>query len=211
MGFPVSPLLEGRTASRDGSSHVRDCTMKDDLRTRYGEERLPRYTSYPTAPQFSNAIGHEAYGTGWRPWRVGTSASLYFHVPFCRSMCWYCGCHTKIAPRYEPIAEYLDVAQPRGRPDRRAPAGRLAGAPYPFRRRHADHDRSRPSARPHGPCRAVFPVDRMRDRGRDRPPHALPPKHRPLSGGRASTAPASACRLRSRPSRAPSTASSPTR
>ena len=31
--------------------------MKDDLRTRYGEERLPRYTSYPTAPQFSNAIG----------------------------------------------------------------------------------------------------------------------------------------------------------
>ena len=40
---------------------------------------------------------------------AGQSLSLYFHVPFCRSMCWYCGCHTKIVARYEPVAEYLDL------------------------------------------------------------------------------------------------------
>src|SRR5262249_10372080 len=34
------------------------------------------------------------------------TASLYLHVPFCRSMCWYCGCHTTIARRDEPIAVY---------------------------------------------------------------------------------------------------------
>jgi oxygen-independent coproporphyrinogen III oxidase len=32
--------------------------------------------------------------------------SLYLHVPFCRSMCWYCGCHTSVARRDEPIAVY---------------------------------------------------------------------------------------------------------
>jgi len=83
--------------------------MKDDLRTRYGEERLPRYTSYPTAPQFSNAIGHEAYGNWLASLAVGTSASLYLHVPFCRSMCWYCGCHTTITQRDAPIVDYLEV------------------------------------------------------------------------------------------------------
>ncbi|WP_262265967.1 oxygen-independent coproporphyrinogen III oxidase [Microvirga yunnanensis] len=83
--------------------------MKDDLRARYGEERLPRYTSYPTAPQFSDAIGHEAYGNWLASLPAGTSTSLYLHVPFCRSMCWYCGCHTTITQRDAPIVDYLEV------------------------------------------------------------------------------------------------------
>ncbi len=83
--------------------------MKDDLRTRYGEERLPRYTSYPTAPQFSDAIGHEVYGNWLASLPAGTSTSLYLHVPFCRSMCWYCGCHTTITQRDAPIVDYLEV------------------------------------------------------------------------------------------------------
>lgn len=83
--------------------------MNDDLRARYGEERLPRYTSYPTAPQFSDAIGHEAYGNWLEALPGGTSTSLYLHVPFCRSMCWYCGCHTTITQRDAPIVDYLDV------------------------------------------------------------------------------------------------------
>ena len=32
--------------------------------------------------------------------------SLYLHVPFCRSMCWYCGCHTSVTRRNDPIAVY---------------------------------------------------------------------------------------------------------
>jgi oxygen-independent coproporphyrinogen-3 oxidase len=83
--------------------------MKEDLRARYGEERLPRYTSYPTAPQFSDAIGHEAYGNWLASLLAGTSTSLYLHVPFCRSMCWYCGCHTTITQRDAPIVDYIEV------------------------------------------------------------------------------------------------------
>lgn len=83
--------------------------MKDDLRTRYGEERLPRYTSYPTAPQFSDAIGHSAYADWLSTLPGGSTASLYLHVPFCRSMCWYCGCHTTITQRDAPIVDYLAV------------------------------------------------------------------------------------------------------
>lgn len=80
--------------------------MRTDLAASYGEERLPRYTSYPTAPHFSPAIGPEAYAGWLAELAAGTSASLYLHVPFCREMCWYCGCHTQIVRRDELIAAY---------------------------------------------------------------------------------------------------------
>jgi oxygen-independent coproporphyrinogen-3 oxidase len=83
--------------------------MRDDLKIRYAEERLPRYTSYPTAPQFSDAVTDDAYGRWLESLGSRTTASLYLHVPFCRSMCWYCGCHTTIKQRPEPIADYLAV------------------------------------------------------------------------------------------------------
>jgi len=83
--------------------------MRHDLRARYGEERLPRYTSYPTAPQFSDAVGCEAYGQWLASLPADATASLYLHVPFCRSMCWYCGCHTTITQRDAPIVDYLAV------------------------------------------------------------------------------------------------------
>lgn len=80
--------------------------MRADLATSYGEERLPRYTSYPTAPHFSPAIGADTYAGWLAELPAGTSASLYLHVPFCREMCWYCGCHTQIVRRDELIAAY---------------------------------------------------------------------------------------------------------
>ena len=81
--------------------------MHTDLQTKYREERLPRYTSYPTAPLFSTAVSASHYG-GWLA-SLGSSAaaSLYLHVPFCRSMCWYCGCHTTITKLDAPIVDYL--------------------------------------------------------------------------------------------------------
>lgn len=72
----------------------------------YGDERLPRYTSYPTAPHFSPAIGGDTYAGWLAELPAGASASLYLHVPFCREMCWYCGCHTQIVRRDELIAAY---------------------------------------------------------------------------------------------------------
>ena len=80
--------------------------MKSDLAACYGEERLPRYTSYPTAPHFSNAVGPETYAEWLQAIPRRATASLYLHVPFCRSMCWYCGCHTSVARRAEPVAIY---------------------------------------------------------------------------------------------------------
>jgi oxygen-independent coproporphyrinogen-3 oxidase len=80
--------------------------MRSDLAACYGQERLPRYTSYPTAPHFSGVIGPDTYAEWLKAIPRNASASLYLHVPFCRSMCWYCGCHTSIARRDEPIADY---------------------------------------------------------------------------------------------------------
>ena len=83
--------------------------MRADLIARYADERLPRYTSYPTAPHFAAEVGSATYG-GWLEALPGdVAASLYLHVPFCRRMCWYCGCNTAVSLRDEPISTYADA------------------------------------------------------------------------------------------------------
>ena len=81
--------------------------MREELRAVYGEERLPRYTSYPASPHFTGAVGPATYAEWLRALPAEATASLYLHVPFCRSMCWYCGCHTHITQHDAPIAAYL--------------------------------------------------------------------------------------------------------
>lgn len=81
-----------------------------DLLSRYDGLRIPRYTSYPTAPHFNDQVNADVYGAWLGQVDPTTHAgSLYLHVPFCQQMCWYCGCHTKIVARYDPIADYVDV------------------------------------------------------------------------------------------------------
>ena len=58
---------------------------------------------------FFGRIGPDTYAEWLRAIPPDASASLYLHVPFCRSMCWYCGCHTSIARRDEPIAVYASA------------------------------------------------------------------------------------------------------
>jgi oxygen-independent coproporphyrinogen-3 oxidase len=81
--------------------------MRSDLAKSYGQDRLPRYTSYPTAPHFSPAIDEARYRNWLKSAPVREPASIYLHVPFCRSMCWYCGCHTSVTKRDDPIAVYV--------------------------------------------------------------------------------------------------------
>jgi len=78
-----------------------------ELLARYSDARIPRYTSYPTAPNFSAEIG-EAHYRQWLASLTSTRGSLYLHVPFCRAMCWYCGCHTTVAAREAPVVRYLE-------------------------------------------------------------------------------------------------------
>jgi oxygen-independent coproporphyrinogen-3 oxidase len=83
--------------------------MRIDHQARYRDERLPRYTSYPTAPHFSADVSAARYGEWLASLDADASGSLYLHVPFCRSMCWYCGCHTTITRHDAPILDYLSV------------------------------------------------------------------------------------------------------
>jgi len=70
--------------------------------------RVPRYTSYPTSPHFQETDTDRDY----RQWLANldpkTGVSLYIHVPFCESMCSFCGCYTKIVNRYDPVSDYLE-------------------------------------------------------------------------------------------------------
>lgn len=79
--------------------------MDCDLLGRY-DLRVPRYTSYPTAPHFHPGITGSTYERWLGAMEGDNPLSLYFHVPFCHEMCWYCGCHTKIVRRYQPVQDY---------------------------------------------------------------------------------------------------------
>jgi len=83
--------------------------MQPSVLQKYGEARLPRYTSYPPSPEFSPSVGSDTYAGWLSSLPPDTPASLYLHIPFCRSMCWYCGCHTTITAKDQPVVEYLDV------------------------------------------------------------------------------------------------------
>ncbi|HNL79157.1 MAG TPA: oxygen-independent coproporphyrinogen III oxidase, partial [Agitococcus sp.] len=69
----------------------------------------PRYTSYPTAVQFHNHFSEQAYlqaiadsNQSRRP------LSLYFHLPFCAHVCYYCACNKIITANRKRAAPYLD-------------------------------------------------------------------------------------------------------
>ena len=86
-------------------------TIPADIIARFEGQRAPRYTSYPTAPHFTDRIADADYRRLLAGLPADTTLSLYLHVPFCRSMCWYCGCHTRIVPDNAPIQSYLGALQ----------------------------------------------------------------------------------------------------
>lgn len=67
----------------------------------------PRYTSYPSAHHFSAQVGADQHAAFLSEITPKTSVSAYVHIPFCRELCWFCGCHTKMTKHDEPIASYV--------------------------------------------------------------------------------------------------------
>lgn len=73
------------------------------------EAKVPRYTSYPTAPHFHAGIGPQVYRHWLAELDSQSPLSLYLHIPFCDTLCWFCGCHTSVVNNYAPVAEYCDL------------------------------------------------------------------------------------------------------
>jgi len=79
-----------------------------DLLIRY-DKPGPRYTSYPTAPVWSDQFTAQDYDERLRS--AGQSSeptSLYIHIPYCDALCYFCGCSTVITQRHEKEAPYVD-------------------------------------------------------------------------------------------------------
>ncbi len=73
----------------------------------------PRYTSYPTAPQFKSEFDREAVLAEWRKTNLpqGKGLSLYIHIPFCGKRCLYCGCYTETGHKKDTVKNYLEALQ----------------------------------------------------------------------------------------------------
>ena len=72
----------------------------------------PRYTSYPTADRFVEAFGQEDYALALQQRKIGSAAnalplSLYVHIPFCESLCYYCACNKIITKHHDRADVYL--------------------------------------------------------------------------------------------------------
>ncbi len=81
----------------------------EELIKRY-DGRGPRYTSYPTALQFSERLGEREY----RANALGSNAggaplSLYVHIPFCHSLCYYCGCNKIVTRNQARVERYMEM------------------------------------------------------------------------------------------------------
>jgi oxygen-independent coproporphyrinogen-3 oxidase len=85
--------------------------LTPELLTRY-DVTGPRYTSYPTADRFVDAFGVADYEQALAQRRDGAAAmalplSLYVHVPFCESLCYYCACNKIITRHHDKAEDYL--------------------------------------------------------------------------------------------------------
>ncbi len=80
-----------------------------DLIVRYGG-RGPRYTSYPTALQFSEDLNADDYRENAIASNAsGVPLSLYVHIPFCHTLCYYCGCNKIITRNQDRVERYIEM------------------------------------------------------------------------------------------------------
>jgi oxygen-independent coproporphyrinogen-3 oxidase len=79
-----------------------------DLLEKYAQP-VPRYTSYPTAPAFHPNVNATHMQQALEQISPSRPVSLYTHFPFCRELCWYCGCNTRVNRRLPEREDYVDI------------------------------------------------------------------------------------------------------
>ena len=97
------------SSTANNSDDLTGVLFDTDLIVRYGG-RGPRYTSYPTALQFSDALTADVY----RKHAVASNdndvpLSLYVHIPFCHSLCYYCGCNKIVTHNQARVDRYIEM------------------------------------------------------------------------------------------------------
>jgi len=73
----------------------------------FADRPVPRYTSYPTAAEFTNQVNGATQSEALKAVRSAAPVSLYVHIPYCRKLCFYCACNTGPAGKPERQARYL--------------------------------------------------------------------------------------------------------
>jgi len=104
---PIKPTSNAPVVVPGGHGPV---VINRELIAKY-DKPGPRYTSYPTAPHFSESFNGSAYlaeiDRSNRD-EADRDLSLYFHIPFCDTLCWYCGCNVVITQKREKALPYVD-------------------------------------------------------------------------------------------------------
>jgi coproporphyrinogen III oxidase-like Fe-S oxidoreductase len=126
----------------------------------------PRYTSYPPATKFTDTVTWDELSA-----RIDANnqtprdLSVYFHIPFCETLCWFCGCTTVITLNHDKGKDYIDYLD---REVAKMAPSRPQGRATPFRRRFADvfaAGRNPPARRHHSQALQVFPGHRSQRGG----------------------------------------------
>src|SRR3546814_12001739 len=94
---------------------------------------VPRYTSYPTAMEFADDVGADDQARALDAVESATPVSLYVHIPFCESICWYCGCNTGAVGSTERLHDFLKALRTGSAPDSNGQGGTGALARSPSR------------------------------------------------------------------------------
>jgi oxygen-independent coproporphyrinogen-3 oxidase len=84
---------------------------------------VPRYTSYPTAAEFTDQVAESDLADALEAVRPDQGVSLYVHIPFCQDICWYCGCNTSRSNHAQRLEAYIEAL----RAEIRTVAARLGG------------------------------------------------------------------------------------
>jgi oxygen-independent coproporphyrinogen-3 oxidase len=86
-----------------------ELSVGEEFVARYNQPG-PRYTSYPTAPVWTDAFGPNEYEAAIEDAdRQGSPVSLYMHLPFCESLCLFCACNVIIQKDKRVTPPYLDT------------------------------------------------------------------------------------------------------